>query len=59
MTAENINFVVCVQAADDFDPLPSIGERNVMLEQAVEEFRKFLRDRDRKWQVIIGFRLSQ
>lgn len=47
MTAENIGFTVCVQAADDFDPLPSVGDRRAMLEATVEEFRKFLQERDR------------
>lgn len=57
--AENIDFTVCVQPADDFNPLPSVEDRNLMLEAAVEEFRKFLKDRDRQGQVIIGFRRSQ
>lgn len=59
MTAENIGFTVCVQAADDFDPLPSVGDRRAMLEATVEEFRKFLQERDRGGQVIVGFRCNQ
>ena len=57
--AENIDFTVCVQPADDFNPLPSLEDRESMLERTVEEFRKFLRDRDRQGQVIIGFRCNQ
>lgn len=59
ITAENIQFTVCVQAADDFNPLPSLESRKEMLERAVEEFRKFLCERDRQGQVVIGFRLIQ
>jgi len=59
MTAENIEFTVCVQAADDFEPLPSLEDRKAMLERTVEEFRTFLQERDRRGQVIVGFRMNQ
>lgn len=59
MTAENINFTVCVQAADDFEPLPSVVDRQEMIEKAVQEFRLFLVERDRHGQAVIGFRMNQ
>ncbi len=57
--ARNISFTVCVQALDDFDPIPPLEDRNAMLKKAVEEFRAFLTECERRGEVIIGFRLDQ
>jgi hypothetical protein len=57
--AENIQFTVCVQSLDDFNPIPSLQSRKDMMEKAIEEFRKFLEDKDRQGSIIIGFRVNQ